>query len=293
MPKHHRTPRPLGRGGCHIPNVCKKEMGKSFTIAPKSHNAHSVRGGYFPLPPQVVGPDTWHNLMSANYGVNPIDGTRLVKPTFDQVAELAGDALTDRYVHKEDGRFNPAFNPVIDAINGAGKVLTGNSLIVVTPTRAYFINNPNQVLRAQFGVNDQGVLEENVANFDKQLKGKKQETGIAYADNIAAVSVANVSQGTQSKDPRADTFLGNNVGLIALVRNRKVAESLAVGSKAYKSEPYFSLNAENNKIVTRVPVLIACVVDNRLFVGGVGFAVGGNRCSFGYSETGEASVQKK
>jgi len=267
-------------------------MGESFTIAPKSHNAHSVRGGYFPLPPQVVGPDTWHNLMSANYGVNPIDGTRLVKPTFDQVAELAGDALTDRYVHKEDGRFNPAFNPVIDTINGAGKVLTGNSLMVVTPTRAYFINNPNQALSAQLGVNDQRVLEENVANFDNQLKGKEQG-GIAYADNLAAVSVANVSQGTQSKDPRVETFLGNNVGLIALVRSRKVAESLAVGSKAYKSEPYFSLNAENNKIVTRVPVLNADDFDNGLDVNGGRYAVYVGRCSFGYSVSGEATAPKK
>jgi hypothetical protein len=268
-------------------------MGKSFTIAPKEHNAHLVRGGYFPLPFQRVGPNTWHKIMSADYGVNPIDGTMLSIPTFDQVMELAGDALIYKYNHREDGKSNPVFNPVIGAINDSGKVLTGNTLMVVTPTKAYFVNHPDADLSAQFGVNEQNVLDKKVAEFEKQLKERKERSGIVYAGNVAAISVANVSQGEQSRNPKDANYFGDNKGLIALARGKKVAKGLAVGSNAYKNEPYFGLNGESGKIVTRVPVLYAGGFGGGLVVYSSRNAGGGNGCSFGYSKSGGASAPKK
>lgn len=267
-------------------------MANFITIPSKSPNAISVVGGYFPLPLQRVGPNTWHKIMSADYGINSIDGTKLVRPTIDQIIELAGGALTDRYMHKEDGKFNPAFNTVIGSINDGDKVLTGNSLmVVVAGKRVYFVNNPSSELRAQFGVNDQNFLEGIVEGFRKQLKEVKEKNGIFYAGDVAAVSVANVSQGDQSRNPKDDNYLGNNLGLIALARGRKVAKSLTVGSKAYEREPYFSLNGEDNKIVTRVPVLDSAGFDGRLYLDGRGAYYDG-RCSFWGSFSGKATRAK-
>jgi len=265
-------------------------MGKLITIAPKEPNADSVGKGYFPLPLQRVGPSTWHKVMSADYGVNPIDGTHLVKPTFAQVAELAGDALTDRFNHGKDGKHNASFNPAIESIHRY--VLTGNSIWVISNDKAYFVDNPTNELAAQFGVNVQNTLDRLVADFKKELEGKRERKGITYAENIASISVANVSQGEQSRNPKDSNYLGKNIGLIAAT-NKKVAESLAVGSRAYSQEPYFGLNAEANKIVTRVPVLNADGFGYWLVVLGGRYADVVNWCSFGYSGSGEATTPKK
>ena len=155
--------------------------------------------------------------------------------------------------------------------------------MVVSPTKAYFVNNPNQELRAQFGVNDQRALEEMVSNFDKQLKRKERRTGIASAGNLAAVSVENVSQGDQSWHPMNTDYLGRNLGLIALARSREVAESLAVGSRAYKGESFFGLSAEANKLVTRVPGLVLNYISDNLAVVGYRDAGDSEACSLGIS----------
>jgi len=268
-------------------------MGKLIVKPSKEPNAVSVRGGDFPLPLQMVGPNTWHNIISADYGVSPFDRTSLAKPTFGQVAELAGVALTDRYQHREDKAHNPLLNPVISSINDGNKVLTGDTLWIIVPDKKlYVVNYPNAELSAQFGVNDQEVLEKLVAGFNAQLIGRKERYGITNAGNISLVSVSNVSQGNQSRNPKADNYLGNNLGLRASVGSKEVARSLTIGSNSYANGPYFGLNAESGKIVTRVPVLYAGGF------GGLGVCGGrsagcGSGCSFGYSKSGEATAPKK
>ncbi|MBS3090050.1 hypothetical protein J4461_04220 [Candidatus Pacearchaeota archaeon] len=85
-------------------------MGKLIAIVPKNPvpNAVSVKEGYFPLPLQRVGPGTWHNIMRADYGVNLIDGTRLVKPTNAKSGEIVTRvlALCDSGFHGRFGIIN-------------------------------------------------------------------------------------------------------------------------------------------------------------------------------------------
>src|SRR3989344_215499 len=258
-------------------------MAKLITIYTKS-NAVLVGNGHFPLPLQRIGPNTWRNIRSPNYGVSPIDGSQLVMPTFSEVAELAGFALADCYKHGTDGKSNFVFNPAIDVVNKY--VLAGNSIWVISLDRVYFIDTPSEELVAQFGVNDQNTLDRLVAGFEEGLEGRKERKGIIYGNNIASVSIANVSQGAQSRNPRDDNYFGKNIGLIAAT-SKKVAESLAIGSKACSREPYFGLSADATKIITRVPGLGSGGFDRGLDVDG--WRVVDVMCSFGYSKSGEAT----
>jgi hypothetical protein len=249
---------------------------------PGKPNLVSVRGGYFPLPLKIIGPTTWHDLRSANYGSNPVGGSKLIESTFGQVVELAGLALTDYDKHRADKRFNPAFNPVLHSINGPGKVLMGNSFWIVSPKKTYFIDNPSQEIIAQFGVNNQNVLERLISEFNKKLERRMERGGITYGDNIASVSTADVFQGHQSRD-NAESHFGRNLALIASVRSNEVAKSLEVGSQAYAHEAYFSLNGKSNEIVTRAPMLSSYGFASRLLIDGSGHDAYANGCSFGMS----------
>lgn len=254
-------------------------MAKFTTILTESPNAIRVNGGYFPLPLVRRGPTAFGNIVSADYGINPINGEKLICAPFEWNAELASYAFRQRD--------NLALSSVINAINGSGKVLTGNSIFVTTPTKVYFVQFPANDLVKQFGVNDQKVLDKTVAEFKERLKGCKEKYGVVWGDGIRMISTKGVPSGDIDKNDFKPF-----PGLVGIVGSMKTAQGIArAGREDYSLSPYFSLNIDQTNLATRVPVLGSVGFVSGLYVGG-GYAGCSDRCSFGGSVSGAATRAK-
>ena len=239
-----------------------------------------VVGGHFPLPLVMRGPDYFKNVVSADYCSNPINGTPLVSASFEQNAELADYALR----HKEDSDVAS----VIDSINGSGKVLTGNSMIVTSPKRVYFIQFPDRELVEQFGVNNQDYLTRVIDGFDKRLKGSKEQNGVVYGDGIRAISAKGVPSGEINKRD-----FKSFPGLVGMVGSLKTAKGIVRAVKEdYALDPYFSLNVDSTNLATRIPVFYSAGFADWLLVYGRRSADLGDRCSFGVSRSAEGARVK-
>ena len=230
------------------------------------------------LPLQRVGPSTWSRVHNSNYGINFVDGKPLRQQTFPEAARLANFVLAIR----DDENVSP----VIEAINRY--VLTGNTLTLWTPQGLYAVDFPRDELAEQLNKDRQKELLEVQRSLDKRLSGATGKLVQTSQDGyVRFTGHDNIIYDVQGRD----VFAGNS-GLIVVAGNEENAKGLSEASRSYRLNPGFWGIGKQNKLTVRVPVLGSRDFDGGLYVAAVRAGDGVSRCSFGVSESGEATRAK-
>jgi hypothetical protein len=218
-------------------------------------------------PLNIIGPNTWTAVHDSNYGVNPENGKPLRQQTFPEAIRLANFALANR---------TEITQPVIESINGAGKVLTGNTLVLWTPQGMYGVDHPSTELIAQLNDDNQRILIKVQRGLDKRLSGAIGDTVKVSQDKyVRFTEYDNITYGVQARDVFAE-----NAGLAVLAGNKETAKALAEASKTYRINPGFWGLGEQTKLTVRVPVLSSSGFGSRLGIVGNKSAAYYYGCSF-------------
>jgi len=237
----------------------------------------AVRDGNMTYSLERKGPSYWKTLRQEDYGRT--ESGSLVR-------ELVMPGATRLAYHGVQNK--------IDVVTEAVKKgLTGNTLVLYAPSEIFGIDNPDERLVAQLGVNSQEVLKELASELNTKLGGR-EESGVVYSNNGAIRRTKREGIVTEVLTPLKLSTNRMNILISGGLENADLVSQIADNDEHFNSNP--KVWASSDPYGVRVVGLFS---DRSIYVDGDRLNVGGDDWdddngwrAFGGFDSAEGSAQK-